>query len=605
MRLPRILRLNSINKKICTFVSLIIIISIVGISSLNFMISKKELARSNHIILKNAIESTMVEINRNYRYSSGEEKWLDEEEAKANALASIDILHTGDVDAISQASQSADTVSSATENSVFKNHALDLGESGYFFVINSQGDIISHPFLSENIYNLKSHDGRLIVQEIIDRAKSGGGTLNYALTEDVSIITDSKTVYAQYFPYWDWVVCAVIYDLELARGSNIILHNNLVAVPIILAISLFIAIWISGKITKPIKRISQALYQVAEGDLTVEKIEISATDETKLLGDSMNRLIDRFNHILKLVMSSSDNLNNFAFQLNESSEMVSEATTEVTKAMIQMASTTEDQSKETQNGVQMVTVLGDYIKDTADASARIETVVQENMTLKEEGFASVNILKAANQENTKNSEEMENVIQRINQHSKDIGEITTIISKVTSQTNMLALNASIEASRAGEHGSGFAVVAEEIRKLANATASATERIRGKIEEMQSQSEEAVRFIHINNDGVQRINQAVSKTEDMIQRISEGLETLIDGIQIIVNQNFEINRKKDDILATLHHMSENAESNSAAIEEISASAQEQTVAVVEISNHITKLHDMVTELNGIINEFKIK
>ena len=75
-------------------------------------------------------------------------------------------------------------------------------------------------------------------------------------------------------------------------------------------------------------------------------------------------------------------MNNFAFQLNESSEMVSETTTEVTKAMIQMASTTEDQSKETQNGVQMVTVLGDYIKDTADASARIETVVQENMTLK-------------------------------------------------------------------------------------------------------------------------------------------------------------------------------------------------------------------------------
>ena len=77
----------------------------------------------------------------------------------------------------------------------------------------------------------------------------------------------------------------------------------------------------------------------------MEKIEISATDETKLLGDSMNRLIDSFNHILKLVMSSSDNLNNFAFQLNESSEMVSEATTEATKAMIQMASTTEDQSK--------------------------------------------------------------------------------------------------------------------------------------------------------------------------------------------------------------------------------------------------------------------
>ena len=137
--------------------------------------------------------------------------------------------------------------------------SIDLGESGYFFIVNSNGDIVSHPFLSENIYNLKSHDGRFIVQEIIDVAKSGGGILNYALEEDVSLITDSKTVFSKYFPHWDWVVGAVIYDNELARGSNIILSYNMIGILLVLAISLFLTIILTRKIIRPINKISKAL----------------------------------------------------------------------------------------------------------------------------------------------------------------------------------------------------------------------------------------------------------------------------------------------------------------------------------------------------------
>ena len=602
----KILKLNGINKKIIVLVSLIITVSLLGLSGLNYMISKNELSRSNQIILKNAIESTMVEINRNYRYTVGEEKWMTEETAKSASLASIGDLMDGNIDGVSGATApEPDATSSATANSIYAEHTLDLGESGYFFIVDSQGNIISHPFLEGNIYELKSHDGRFIVQELIALAKTGGGTINYALEEDLSLVNDSKTVYTQYFPHWDWVVSAVIYDTELARGSTIILFNNLIGFIAILTVSIFLTAIITSKITDPIKKISKTLYTVSEGDLTIDKIHIKTKDETKLLGDSVNRLIDSLSKIVKLMIDSSNRLSKYASDLKQSSGIVSEATTEVANAISQMAMQTDEQFKETVDSVDKVTLLGENIKETAEASAKIGSVVQKNLELKEMGLVSVNELKDATKENNENSSVIEELVLRMNEHSKDIGEITTIISNVAKQTNLLALNASIEASRAGEHGTGFAVVAEEIRKLANETAVATGHIREKIEQMQNQSEEAVNFIGKNQTGVEKINQAVSQTEDIIGKISEGLQTLIEDIKVIVNHTQEINYKKDEILVMLGKVSDTAQDNSAAVEEISATAQEQSMTIVEISESIAQLNDMVNGLNSLINEFKVK
>lgn len=601
-----VLKLNGINKKICLLVSTIIIISLFGISALNYVISRNELSRSNQIILKNAIESTMVEINRNYGYTTGE-AWMTKEQAQAASLASIGQLYTGQADGVSGASEQeteTDAVSASTANSAHAAHSIDLGESGYFFIVDSKGNIIFHPFLEDNIIDLKSYDGRYIVKELIKLAKSGGGALNYALKEDVSIITDSKTVYTKYFPHWDWVVSAVIFDTELARGANIILFYNLIGVLIFLAASLFVAILLSSKITKPIKKISSTLYEVSKGNLTTDKVQINTKDETKLLGDSVNRLIDNLGNIVRTMIASSDKLSKYAKELKQSSGFVSEATTEVAKAISEMAVQTDEQYRDTVDSLQKVTLLGDNIKETADASTKIGSVVQQNLKLKEQGLSSVNNLKTATLENNENSTVIERLINRINEQSKDIGEITLIITNVAKQTNLLALNASIEASRAGEHGMGFAVVAEEIRQLANETAAATDNIRNRIGQMQEQSEEAVNFINKNRAGVDKINLTVRQTEEIIDKIADGLQVLIEDIKVIVDHNQKINRKKDDILQLLNHVSDTAQDNSASIEEISATAEEQSMTIVEINESISQLTDMANELNALINGFKV-
>lgn len=600
------LKLDSISKKIYFLVTIIIITSLVSISMINYVISKREISRSNQIILKNAVEATMVEVNRNYNYTLDKSKWMTEKEAKIASISAIGDLTDSNLDGTSGATtEDTDAVSSATTNSVYAEHAVDLGESGYFFIMDSKGNIVYHPFLSDNINDLKSYDGRMIVQEIIGTAKTGGGTLNYALTEDVSIITDSKTVYTKYFPHWDWVVSAVIYDMELARGSNIILLNNMFGLLVTLTIALLVTIILTNKIIKPIKKITTALVGISEGDLTIEKIHVETKDEMKLLGDSVNRLMDSLSKVIKLMVSSSDKLNNYASSLNESSGFVSHATTEVANAISQMAIQSDEQYRYTVTSVESVNLLAENIKETADASEKIGSVVEKNIELKDLGLSSVQELKDAANENNENTTIIENLVHRINNQSTDIGEITDMITTIAKQTNLLALNASIEASRAGEHGMGFAVVAEEIRNLANKTASAVGDIHHKIDLMQEQSIEAVNFISKNREGVNRINKTVNKTEEIIGLISDGLQALIEDINVIIDHNQVINSKKDDILVMLGNVSDAAQDNSAAIEEISATAQEQSVTIVEINDSITELNNMSNDLNNIINEFKVK
>lgn len=602
------LELNSINKKICFLVSSIIILSLLSISIVNYTIAKQELNRSNQIILENAIESTLFEINRNYDYASESTGFMTEEDAKTASLESVNELNGNQLETAdgtsSATSETADTVSGATENSDLQYHTMNLGESGYFFIINSEGDVILHPFLEDNIFELQSTGGRFIIQDLIELAKEGGGTLNYALDENISTLTDSKTVYTKYFPHWDWIITAVIYDSELQRGSDIILANNMIGLVIILVVSISITILLTRKITKPIKTISYTLQEVSSGNLTVDKIDIKAKDETKLLGDSVNLLIDRFQSIIQLMMTSSNNLNTYSIDLKDSSDTVSEVTAEVAKAISGMSMSSEEQYRETSDSVDQVNQLGDDIKETAQASSEIETVAKKALELKNIGVSSVHELKEASHENNQNSDAIEDVINGINEHSLEIGEIVDIITGVADQINLLALNANIEAARAGEQGRGFAVVADEIRKLANETAISTESIGQRVSEMQLQSKSAVDFVSKNKSGVDKINQTVNQTENIFDKMAAELETLIKGIHVIANYNYEINHKKDDILKTLDQVLSISEENSAAIEEISASAQEQATTVLEISENISHLSGMVTDLNGIINEFKI-
>ncbi len=589
----------NITRKLILGVAVTLVLSLFVISVIDYVIANYEINRSNQILLKNTIESSLYEINKNYNYAASQEAWMTEEEAKAASLNTISEFMTG------SPITTADATSSATVNTTDMEPVMSLGNNGYFFITNSQGDIIFHPFLDGNIYDLKSADGRLIIQEMIQLAKAGGGEMTYALSSESSNVPESKTVYTKYFPQWDWVVTAVIYNSDLLRGPDIIFRSNLIALGGILLISMSVIVLIARRITSPIKVIAESLHRISEGDLTVNKIKVKAYDETRLLGDSVNLLLDRFRSIAAALNESSDSLSNYSSELKAIYDTAAEASSAIAASIAQIAATSDEQVKDIYSGVTEMKQLGEHIRESADESESARNSAEKTMALKEVGLASVTALKEVNIENQLNSNQLETAISAMNNHAQEIGTIVTVIAQISEQTNLLALNASIEAARVGEQGKGFAVVAGEIRKLANETAAAVEHISNMINEVQTQSETAANIVEKNVLSAAKMNDTVIHTEEAFGSIAEELKDLVYDINRIAEYNSSINQKKDTLSELLKELSEQTEEVTSSIEEINSSTDQHNQVIQNISDSVAMLHDMSEKLKNLIAVFKLE
>ncbi|SHO47467.1 methyl-accepting chemotaxis protein [Anaerocolumna xylanovorans] len=593
----------SITKKLILRISLTLIISLLVISFIDYIISRNEINRSNDILLKNAIETSLYEIKKNYTYTTGASAWMTEEQAKQAALDTINEFITG-MAGTADTKSDTDATSSATASALDSEPVISLGKNGYFFITDSKGNILYHPFLKDNIYDMKSRDGRHIIQDIIKTAQSGGGSLHYSLTSENSTVSESRTVYTEYFPTWDWVVTAVIYDSDLLRGPTRILYTNIASLGIILVLSLSVIVIFSRRITSPIIKIAKSLQRVSEGDLTVEKIHVKAQDETRLLNDSVNLLIDRFHDMVKSILVSSNSLSSFSSDLKDSYNLAAEANAAIAASIVQIASAGDDQVKDIYEGVTEMNALGEHILETAGKSENARLTADQTLHLKENGLASVGALKEASLENTTTSRQLESVIENMHKQSQEIGSIVTVIAQIAEQTNLLALNASIEAARVGEQGKGFAVVASEIRSLANETAGAVDTISKMVFEVQSQSENAETFVRKNALSAENINATVSQTETSFHLIAEELQKLVLDIQYIAVNNNSINTKKDTLSILLKELSRQTEEVSSSIEEITSSSEQHTQVMNTISDSITRLHDMADSLDKTISVFTV-
>ncbi len=592
---------TSITKKLILGVSLTLIASLLIISLIDYAIASYEINRSNHILLKNAIEISLYEIKKDYSYATSEDAWMTEEAAKKAALQTINEFMTG----VSEtAASDTDGTSSATVDTESLEPVLSLGKNGYFFITDTKGDIVFHPFLKDNLYNLKSQDGRLIIQELISLAKNGGGELKYSLDSENSTVSESRTVYTKYFPQWDWVVTAVIYDSDLLRGPDRIFQSNLAALAVILIVSISIIVLIARRITAPIKSIANSLHLVSEGDLTVSKIYVKSNDETKLLGDSVNLLIDKFHGIATSLNHSSNSLSSFSSELKASYDAATEASSAIAASIVQIASSSDEQVKDIYEGVTEMNVLGEHIKETANESETARSSAEKTLALKESGIVSVGALKEISLENQQTSLQLEAAIAAMNKQAQDIGTIVTVIAQIAGQTNLLALNASIEAARVGEEGKGFAVVASEIRKLANETALAVENISKMVTEVQEQSANAESFVKISAVSAARISDNVDQTETAFYSIAEELKNLVCDINSIAEYNSAIDQKKDTLSLLLHELSKQTEEVSSSIEEITSSSEQHNLVMKNIADSVTLLHDMTENLNSMIGVFKV-
>lgn len=399
-------------------------------------------------------------------------------------------------------------------------------------------------------------------------------------------------------------VCALVPRstiLNEVRSLKLVSYLFIAVACIIAAILVFI---IAGGINKAIKTLNISISQASKGDLTAE-FDLKRKDEFNLLSRGISDMMKHMRYLIGevygvggTVSSSAKSLTKTSVDLLDTSKGISYAIDEIGQGIIQQAEDTELCLNQMSN-------LSNQINQVYSNTNEIEKIANSTRNISNEGMLIIDEL---NNKSKATSEVTQDVIKKIQQfqiQSKKIEEFVTIINNIASQTNLLSLNASIEAARAGDAGLGFAVVAEEIRKLADQSMAAARQIQFTVEDIGKQNMEAVNTAEKAEDIVESQTEALANTVSMFENISSHINDLAINLNDILERIKTIELAKEDTLNAIQNISSVTQQTAASSQEVNSAAINQISSVEHLREEAMVLEEDARRLEDAIRIFKIK
>jgi methyl-accepting chemotaxis protein len=452
----------------------------------------------------------------------------------------------------------------------------------YFWINDLTPTMVMHPtnpkLEGQNLSGFKDPDGKELFNEMVRVSKANGsGLVNYRWPKPGSSDPVAKTSFVSLFQPWGWIIGSGVYvDDVQAQFQTQVWRTAGISGAIALLMALLVTL-ISRSITRPLQEAVDAMANIAsgEGDLT-QAMAANGKDELTALAEHFNAFTEKLRRVIRQSLDSARTLDEAARSLgsiareaqqhgqqqSQQMELVATAINEVTYGVQDVAKNAEHASSEVH---------------TAEAQA---SQGQQNIdaSLRQIGQLSGTIDQAVD------------VIQKLALESTQIGSVLEVIRSIAEQTNLLALNAAIEAARAGEQGRGFAVVADEVRLLAQRTQQSTAEIQGMIERLQGNSEAAVKVINESSRASQLTVEQASQAGESLGQIAQSLRNLTGLNASIASATLQQSQVVEDINQNVTQAAGLAHSNALAAEQSSEASQ--------------RLGQLAEQLNRVLGQFRV-
>lgn len=485
---------------------------------------------------------------------------------------------------------------------------IKYNESGFSYIANDDGQILAHPDYEivkqeTNFLKLAETDPSYVTYADVTQTVINNGNGNLTYTDN----TEKKMIAYSNIPTTNWIIVTGIDYGEINKSLNQLFVINIIICNIFIWLGVAIAIPLSRSISKSIKKVEQNGYQLAAGDFThpVDEKLLTRNDELGKLGKSFEDMRINLKKMIEELRGTSDHIVASSTEMHSSSSQVAEATEHIASTMEEIATSAQASAQassqtnvamnETNAGLHRITQSANHVFEIASQSNEIAQSGNEVMS------SAKNQMEQIHDSVDKSAQLLEELAAK----NEEVRNFVDIISSIASETNLLALNASIEAARAGDEGRGFAVIAQQVHKLAEQSQLSAKEAIDIVEHITSSTTKVMLAMQKGTSEVGHGVIAIQNAEQAFGDIKNSMQKMTNDLEEISAASEQLAAASDEVSGQMTSMNDISQHTATSSENILAATEEQMASLQQVASASNELKDIAMRMNDNMNKFKIK